>query len=366
MRKLLLYFILICLIIIIVKFRFSNYEINYKLNNYVIKTVYKNSRFYHEIKYDGKTYNFDIYDSRGFKYTKISNIKEINKEDIKCLYPTIKDTKTYPLCYKGEEYIDYNLLDIPELEEYKEEKVNVSKPEKDFVYYNNLSEDEYIALWNYKGYIVMNKESYQMKDIFKKDKYDNTLAYLLNDNIYMANNDEEHEFTSLIVLNLETLNTSKIELNYNIDFDSYIVGHVKNNIYLFDNKYSILYEINTKNNKVEIIGNNEKGYVKYQDGQFVNCSKTEYKIDKIKYNSNISNYVYNASKGMYKTIKENKTLKQKIYNDKFDLISEKDNSIYYLHKDYLYKYSPYYGSMKVFYNFELSFNRENTIFVYNK
>jgi len=366
MKKSLIYFIIICLIIIIIKFRFSDYEIEYKLDKYNIKTIYKDNRFYYEIKDKDKIYNFDIYDSRKLTYSKIDKIKRISKDDIVCLYPSIKDVKTYPLCYKKDEYIDYNLLDIDELEEYKEENVNVSKPEKDFVYYNNLNENEYIALWNYKGYIVMNNQSYQMKDIFKNDKYDNTLAYLLGNTIYMANNDEEHEYTSLIAFDLETLNTSKIDLGYNIDFDSYIVGNVKDNLYIFDIKASILYEINIKNNEVNIVGNNEKGFVKYQNGKFVNCSKTEYKVDRIKYNTYKSNYTYSNNKAMFKVINDNKNIKQKIYNDKYDIISERENNIYFLYKDYLYKYSPSFGSTKVFYNYELSFNRDNTIFVYNK
>ena len=97
------------------------------------------------------------------------------------------------------------LIESELLLEYKKETINVEKNSKDFVYHNILDNNEYIALWNYKGYIVMNGQSYKNVELFKKDKYDNSLAYLLNDTIYMANYNEEHEYSKLVTLNLKTL-----------------------------------------------------------------------------------------------------------------------------------------------------------------
>ena len=365
MRKVLIYTILIFLIIILLKYRFSNYTIEYKVDGFNVKTVYKDKRFYYELKND-KEFNFDIYMNRKFKYSKIASIKEITDENLYCIYPVIKDVKTYPLCYYNDEYVDYNLIDSEVLSDYKTTKVDVDKNEKDFVFYNNLLDNEYIALWNYKGYIVMHNKSYKNVELFKSDKYDNTLAYLLNGSIYMANNDEEHEYTSLVKLDLASLDFETIKLDYTIDFDSYIVGHVKKNIYIFDNKHSILYEFNTKNNKIKIIGNNEKGFVKYEDGDFVNCSKSEYKVNKIKFNSSTSKYDYSFNNGFYKAINDNKDLKLKISNDELKYIYEKENYMYNLFDDSFYRYDPLNGNIKIFYNYELTFNSENTIFVYIK
>ena len=366
MKKFLLFIIFICLIIILIKFGLSNYTIEYKLDNYNVKTVYKNNRFYFEIRNGDYIYNFDSYSNRKFKYTKIDKIEEISNEEFNCIIPIIDDIKTYPLCYVGKEYTDYNLIDSELLLNYKVEKVNVEKSNKDFIYYNNLDNNEYVALWNYKGYIVMNGESYQIKNLFKKDKYDNSLAILFDDTIYMANNDEEHEYTSLIALNITNLKTKKIDLGVTIDFDSYFVGSVKNNIYIYDNKYNVLYEINVKNNKVNIVGNNEKGFVKYDGKKFVNCSKSDYKINKIKYNSIKTNYEYKSDNVTYKKYNENQFVRQKIINEKVQFINEKDNILYYYLKDSLFRYNPLNGSEKIFYYYELSFNSDNTIFVYNE
>ena len=365
MKKWLIIIIFIFSILIVLKYRFSNYEIKYKIDNYNVITKYKDKRFYFEISDNEYTYNFDIYDSRKFKMTKINKIELIEGDNFKCIYPTIKDKKTYPLCYYNGVYTDYNLIDSDLLVDYKKEKIEEEKPSKDFIYYNNLNKDEYVALWNYKGYIVMNDKEYKNIELFKSDKYDNTLAYIINNTIYMPNNDEEHEFTKLVYLNIETLEKGEIDLKHNIDFDSYIVGNIKNKLYLFDNKYSILYEIDTKKKKVNIIGSNEKGFVKYENGKFDNCSKSLYKVDKIKIENNNSNYTY-SNNGMTKIYNDNKNLVLKISNDANNIIKENNMDLYYQYKDNFIKYNPYNGSKKIFYNYELTFNSNNTIFVYNK
>ena len=63
MKKVLMYIIFISIILILSKFYLSNYKIEYSINNYKIKEVYNDSRYYFEITND-KTYNFDIYKKR--------------------------------------------------------------------------------------------------------------------------------------------------------------------------------------------------------------------------------------------------------------------------------------------------------------
>lgn len=364
MKKTLMFIIIISIILILSKFYFSEYNIEYKINNYEIKEIYKDLRYYFEINGD-KKFNFDIYTKRTRSKKKIDNIKIIEKDNIYCIIPTSKDLKMYPLCYKDDEYTDYNLIEIEELEEYKTNKINIEKPKSDFIYYDNLNSNEFIALWNYKGYIVMNGNSYKYIELFKKDKYDNTLSYIIDNTIYIANYEEEHEYTKLIKFNIETYKTEEIDLKYSIDYDSYIVGHIKNKLYLFDNKHTILYEINLKNKKVKVVGNNSIGFKKYVDGEFVNCSKTEYKVNKIKYNKIESIYKYELDNGLYKTISNSK-LKQKILNNEVKIINENQNEIYYILNDEFYKYTPKNGSEKIFYNYELTYNSDNTIYTYIK
>lgn len=369
MKKSLFLIIIISLIAIFTKYYISNYKIEYKVNGYDVKTIYKDSRFYFEMTKE-ITYNFDIYEKRKISKTKITSIEELELTNYSCIIPHITDIKTYPLCYDKEtkEYIDYNLIEDELLKDYQNKTNTDSKPDKDFVYYNLLKNNEYMALWTYKGYIIMNGDTYKNINIFKKDRYDNSISYMIKNTIYMPNYDEEHEYSKLVTFNIETKKIDYIDLDKKIDFDSYIVGNIKNKLYIFDNKNSILYELNLKKKKLEILSNNEKGFVKYQDGEWVNCSKTEYKIDKIKYNeSKSSNYIYTIKDELlYKQIKDNKSINTKISNKINNIIYEYKDNIYYIYENNLYLYSPLKGNNKVFYNYELNFNKDNTIFTYIK
>ena len=368
MKKGLFLIIIVTLIAVLTKFYISNYKIEYNVNDYDVKTIYKNKRFYFEIKKD-KIFNFDIYSKRKLSKTKVYKIEELDLANYYCIIPFIKDMKTYPLCYSKEtqEYIDYNLINDELLADYQYKSNLNSKPEKDFEYYNLLKENEYIALWTYKGYIIMNGKSFKNVNIFKKDRYDNSLSYIIDNTIYMPNYDEEHEYSKMIKLNLETHKIDSISLEKKIDFDSYIVGNIKNKLYIFDNKNSILYELNLKNSKLSVIGNTEKGFIKYKDGKWLICSKTEYKINKIKIdNHKDSNYTYKIKNGLFKQIKENNNITTKISDNISNIIYEYNDDIYYIYEDNLYLYNSLKGNNKVFYNYELNFNKDNTIFMYIK
>ena len=364
MKKGLVISIFISVLLIMIKFYTSDYKIEYKISNYDIVTKYEKEKMYFEIKEKDKIYNFEIYMKRNLSKTRIEKIKTIEDEMISCIYPVIENIETYPLCYENGIYTDYNLINSDLLLEYKKENNNSEKLEKDFVYFNNLNDNEYIALWNYKGYTIMNGKSYKNIDLFNKDKYDNSISYLLNDTIYTANYNEEHEYSKLIALNVKNYKKSEIEIGYNIDYDSYIVGHIKKKLYIFDNKHSKLYEIDLRKQETKIIANNEIGYKKYNGKEFIKCSKSEYKVDKIKFNKEIFNYKYSYENGLFKTIKENNNIKQLINKENIKVLKENNNKIYYSLNNNFYTYDPLNGETNIFYNYELAFNNNNEIFIY--
>ncbi len=366
MKKYLVITIFVCLLIVFVKYCFSNYDIVYNIDNYDIHTIYKNKRFYFEIKDNNITYNFDIYSKRKLNKAIIKKIKKINLDNYKCIYPIIKNIETYPLCYDETNgyLIDYNLINDEALDEYKSNTRVIEKPNKDFTFYNNLSKNEFVALWNYTGYIIMNNKEYNIVKLFNKDKYNNTLAHIIDNTIYMPNYDEEYEYKTLVSLNIVNQKKNIIKLDYSIDYDSYIVGNIKNKLYIFDNKSAILYEINVKNGETSIISSNEKGYVKYENSKFIKCSKSEYKVNKITFNQNNSIYKYENNNGTFKYVKDNNTIKTLINNNDIIKIFENNNNLYYLLDNSFYIYNPNVGSNKIFYNYELSFNNNNMIFMY--
>lgn len=363
MKKKLLIFMFVFIVIVISKYVFSDYSIQYNINKHTIEEIYKDGRIYFEI--DNK-YNFDIYTKRKLNKILLNSIESIAGENFVCVYPKSKSIETYPLCIMDNVQVDYNLINSDLLEKYKEKNIEIEKGESNFIYYNNLNESTYVALWNYKGYIVMNGNSYKNIEIFNTDRYDNSLSYMKDNIIYMPDYDEEHEFSKLITLDLVSRKRNVIYIDYKIDYDSYIVGSIKNNLYIFDNKHSVLYEINVKKDKTNIKASNEIGYYKYDNGKFVTCSKSEYKVDKIKFDSNESIYRYKYNNSLFKTYSDNKNIKTKIHEKNISIVGEYRNKLYYVDEDFLYKYTPKEGSQKVLYFFELNFNKSNTIFVYNK
>ncbi len=363
MKKKLIITIIVFLTVVVLKYTFSNYDIKYKVDGYEVKSNLYYHRLYTEIA--GK-YNFDIYTNSKKKII-IKRVNSINIDNYECIIPIINGIDTYPLCYDTNEKtnIDYYLIDNDILNEYKSNVQTNDKKDKDYVFYNNLKNNVYIALWTYKGYTIMDNNGYKNITLFDKDRYDNDLAYQIDNRIYMPNYNMEHEFNELYSFDIKNGNYYKIPLTKKIDYDSYIVGNIGKKIYLYDNKNSKLYEINIKNGKIKTIGSSENGYVKYYNGKFITCSKNDYKIDKVKITEEEkSNYIYESDIATYKMFKDNKDIKSKIVDNKIDIIKEYKDDMYYKYKDIFYVYNPKFGSTKIFYDSELSFNNSKSIFVY--
>ena len=351
---------LILLVLVLIKYFSSNYEINYKLDGYNVKTIYKNKRYYISIN---DKYDFDIYKKRGMSKLRIKKIETIESEDLKCIYPVIKNVDTHPLCYLKDEYIDYNLIDDELLSKYKKEFDSVS--EGNFYFNKNLSKNEYIYLWNYKGFYKMNSDVLETIDMFEEGKYDNSLMYQFGSKILLPNYGEEYIFTKFYLLNMLNGKTTTINSDFEISYNSYVVGNIKNRVYLFDQKELKLYEIDTKRSTVKLIGSEELGFSKYENGRRVDAKINEYKNKEIYYETNnISNYKYEIENNtLYKTINEN-DLKQKVFTGKnIKLVSEYKNILYFVSEDKLYRYDSK-NLYKVFNYFELNFNNNNIIYIY--
>lgn len=367
MKKGIIIFVLLFNVLIIFKYLFSDYELSYKVNNYSIYTHKYDDTIYYELSGKYK-FNFSIYSKKGRSSSIITSLKVIEKDNLYCVFPVIKGIDTYPLCMLDNVYTDYHIIDNELLSEYKNEEFSPEKSDTDYVYYNNLDSSTYIALWNYKGYYVMNGKEYKNYSIIEKDRYDNTLAFMRNSFIYMPNYDQDHEFDQLIKFNILDGETETIELNTKIDYDSYIVGTVKNSLYIFENKSSTLYEFNFRKNELSVLGSNKNGYVKYEKGEFVTCSKGEYINNKITYSDvkKDDKFTYKLNEGLFKTIKDNNKLSQKLLNDNVILINNYKDILYYVKDNFLFRYNPNRGHEKILYNFELNFNNTNTIFIYNQ
>lgn len=361
MKKKIAIVFLFLILLIIIKYFFSNYKTTYFLDNHKIITTYKNKRYY--INIDNK-YNFDIYKKRGIFKFKIKNIKTIEYENLKCLYPEIKNVKTYPLCYYKGEYVDYKLINDEVLNKYKEQKKYDSNG--NFYFNNNLTSREYVYLWNYKGFYQMNNNVLETLDLFNEGKYDNSLMYQIGNKILFPDYNQEYEFNRFYLINMTNNKISEIKSKYEISYNSYIVGNIQKKVYLFDIKKLNLYEIDLKRLNIRLIGSEDLGYYKYENGKEILVTSNEYKNKSIDYKQKIiSNYKYEiVNDKLYKSYLEEK-LKMKIFEGKnIRIIGEYKDVLYFVSEDKFYKYTPNELS-KVFNYFELNFNENNIIYIYN-
>lgn len=363
MKKIISLLFISLIIVLTIKYFASNYEVNYKLNDHNILVKYENKRYYIEID---NLYNFDIYKIRRLKRKIITDIKIIDDKELYCIIPVINKVNAYPHCYLNDEYVDYNLIDNENLEKYK--KNYEDNLDGNFSYNNNLDKSEYILLWNYKGFYKMNGKSYESYKLFNEGIYDNSLMYIINKKILFPDYMNDYNFKSFYLLDIVNGKKDIIESKYEFSYDGYIIGNIKNRVYFFDNKNSSLYEINIKKKIVKLIGSDELGFTKYVGKKLVNVKKSEYKNKAISYIKFDSNYEYIIENNiLYKIIKENKNLKLKLFeNENIKIIGQYENNLYFTSDDILYKYNSNNGSKKIFKYFELNFNTNDIIYIYNK
>lgn len=360
-------------LIILIKYFVSNYEIKYEIDTFSVVENYKDNVYYFEITdNDELVYNFKLYEKRSLSKKILDDIKIVENDIYKCIYPVSDKALFYPVCYSdNENLISYDLIDNEEINDFVDElKIKFETPvfneSEEFKFMDNVDDDTYIAVWKYNGFYLLKKGEVKTLDLFNKDRYSNDLSVLYKDKILVPNYDEDLVFSNFILLDIVTGEYEKVKSKFEISYDGYIAGTFKNNVYLFDNKNEKLYTINIKNGKVSLVGDEEKGFVKIENFREVKANLNEYKKDKITYFAELSKNNIKV-KDNYRYYEENEDIKVKfMYDNEFSVVHIYKDSIYYLKDDNLYMYDNKSGSKLLLHYFELNFNDRNRIFIYNK
>ncbi len=350
------YFIILCLLYLMVTIKFfsASYTIKYDVKD--IKVLEKSNKnyMYYEIEYEGNTFNYMFYQNRNFFKKNLEDIKVKEIGNNICIKPIIKKTKTYYLCSDGENLISYNLVNQKEIKDTFED---------DFYFAKNLNEEEYILVWKYDGFYYLNGKNKSSINIFNKDRYSNDLMFQIEKYLIFPKYEEDYLFSNFIVLDMTTGKYEEIKTQYNINYTSRVVGNNKSSIYIFDEKDASLYEINYKKKKCKLVSNEMKGYIKYKDGKKVNASLSEYTKDKITYFDLPKKYIDVSNN--YFNYKINKDLKIKFYDNNIKLVDTYKNNIYFIENDNLYKESDSEVKLILHY-FEFNFKSDDVVFIYNK
>ena len=355
--KKIFYGIIILSLIIFIKFFISSYTINYKIDEFNITEKALKNNMYFEINYKDKIYNFMFYNGRKLFKKRIKSVEVEEKDGYICLTPNIKGYKGYQICQNENELT--SPLAIKNTEENTEFK-------EDFIYKNNLNNNEYVLIWKYDGFYYMNGNNKKSINIFNKDRYSNDLMFKVDKYLIFPSYSGDYEFSEILILDMTSGKYNTIKSDYKINYDSYVVGTRKNKyVYIFDNKNNKLYEINYKKGYVKLIGDEIKGFVKYEKNRKVKAEITEYTKDKITYFKEETKNYLNVSNN-YFSYDLNKDLKTKyFYNENVTFIDNYNENIYFLYKDNLYRYNNEGYTLFAHY-FEFNFNKNSLVFVYNK
>jgi len=193
--------------------------------------------------------------------------------------------------------------------------------------------------------------------IFSKELYNINLVGYTKDYLVIADYDNNYTFNRFYTIDFKKGNLKKHDLNYDIYFDSYYLGHKNNEIYIVDNKEQKMYEFDAKKGEL----NKYRSSI-YNRGEWEKVGiKTL--INKNKQFTYLTNYNYEVNDNNLYLNYFDKNIKTLVSENITSLIHTEDKDVFYLKKDTLYHFNPEVGEEKLLTYFEWNFNYENTIFI---
>lgn len=363
-KSLLIILIIIIIIFIYILYKPTNYQKKYLVDDYNVTEKY-DGRYHIQISKNNLSFNY-AFDK---KYSPFRNIvKKINtyvEGNYYCIDISIANVKLLPLCYQGQKMIDFRLIDTQQFKQFIEVNHNIRKTYINAVIdkYNILTSDtSSYAIWNYKGIDFISREKLEKIPLFEKDIYDNSLVYKTDNYLFIPNYNLSHNFNEIIIIDMRNGVSKKIDLLYDISYESYINGHLEDKVYLVDKKEKVQYEIDLIKKEINIISTDDGLGKNYSD-----------KWEEITINRLVNNEIIFSKKTRYEYlikdnhlyIKDNLTdnLIQISYLDNPKIIQKGNDYIYYVHEDILYKYSLNDGEVEIMKNYEWKFNSDNKIFI---
>ena len=330
-----------------------NYETEYDVSGYHINEIYNkdDNKYLFKVQNDNHYYEIAV----DHKYTNrrklVKYVDKIDNNDFECVSINVYNTNSNFICNKDNEYFDNNMG-----------KTNESSKSRDV---NNVGiySDRYdYVMWNGYGVTYLNKE--KENKFLTNESYTNELAYQYNGYLLIADYDSQRVFNKFYIYNNKKKDVSSWDIPYEISFDSYFLGHIGDDVYLFDTSSKLEYRINIKKKKIKIISKDDMAV-------FYNGKKEQIPISNLVYNMKLFNYnsLFNFSieggKLYYKYYNSNKLIKISDRDIK-DIVYFDDNSVYYISDTSLYSYNVNDGETKLLDSFEWNFNYHNQIYVFER
>lgn len=289
---LILYFGIEILFVNLNKGHIVEYKIKDKENEFLVKEIYtqkqKNEKnnYYFEIKKDDLVFNFQTYEDLKKANYVIKNIEYFENDNYKCIYLTSKSNLpiTDVICSKENIQYYYHTIKnqdkeldnfVKNLKNYnkltfKDNKKSKIDADPVILYTDNLVNNHYLYLENYKGiYLINKKDNIKNINLFKQDVYKNNLSILSNEYYITGDYNSDYKFHEFNLINIKNGKKSKITSDNEIALTSYMQGSIDKEIYLFDKSDKKQYRINLKNKTVAESGNTSRGINLYKNGEYV-------------------------------------------------------------------------------------------------
>ncbi|MBO5375714.1 MAG: hypothetical protein J6A52_02575 [Bacilli bacterium] len=355
----------------------ERYEKKGKLNHYFLNINYQNNNYFFEI---------DNHFNKQKEIVKKINVAEF--DDYLCIsIDYINDYSSTPICSKDGNL--YSYLTLKDKYDFSSMiKNNPLKDKSDTSTYSDitinkdyLSDNEIILIYNYKEIVKIKNDDIKQLKFSSYDDYKNTYGALVGEYYIIPKNNNTPEYSAYITYNLTTDVIKDIEIPNKMSKQLYINGIHDNKLYLFDKSKLIQYEVDPYNNTMNIVGTTEKDGVLYKDGELTNISVYELNNSTVTFSEDISEYssitydkifaldkyaIYIKGNNFYKVYKEQLDKPILLFSDSnFKEVKVKEDEIYYIKEDTLYKYTEY-GIVDLIKREEFKYNSKNIFDVYIK
>ena len=358
----LIFLVIVMIVPIVLKMFRTKHTVEYKKDNYEIKEIfYKENGNHHYdfiIKNNKKEYSYTLNKNLNKIKRVINKVEEYRSGDVKCLlirYKKIKDNSL--VCLDGKKQVsNYYLKDN---KDYKKivEKINKKikvyessnksvKKDNLKIYQDNILDGDNYYIWNYSGLYVINNKDINYYKILDNDIYDNVMSTATNRYYVIFENNSVKDIERVYYYDSKKkkVNMWVIPEKYKLDKDSYINGVYKDLVYVTDTKKKVQYTFNFKKEKIELVGSEEKLYIKYINYEKQLFNKSDFFMNKQYFNDiggksklyHNNHYVYKMENNIFSMEMDNGTKNTLFEMDDVvewnlvgrDLLLLKDNSIY--------------------------------------
>lgn len=424
MKKMFSLLVILSIIYFIIQISFSfiekghieNYKVETEGKTFEIKEEFtvntkEDDNYYLEITVDDITFDFQTFENLNLSKRIVTDVYYYDR-DFKCILPIIeKNIVSDLICKEGDIYYNYTDLKgksssldlyVSTLEEkgyYINNYItnnNILTNKDGITVYDNLLENHYLSIENYKGiYTINNRNLNHIHNnlIFNNDVYNKKISCYVDDYYLVAFADyqKQTKFNIFKLVNLVNNQVEEIKYDYDISLDSYVLGTYNHKVYIFDNDTKKEYEVDIKKGTIIEVGNPEIGIKIYKNGTFENVNAYTVYQNKITFDNYNYEYTFNnknyslvikngLEKSGYYYIFEKYGNNYKVYRSNIqnginktylfitnstNLVYDKDN-VYYIDGKNLKRYNNKTGNKVIMEYKELEFNHNIKIGLFNK